>query len=111
MRVLVTGGAGFVGSHACKALFRAGHTPIVYDNLSTGHQEAVKWGPLEVGDIRDASRLDQVCQAHRPDIVMHFAALAYVGESVRHPSDYYDVNVAGSLALLQAMRRNDVSRI
>jgi len=111
MRVLVTGGAGFIGSHACKALAMAGHEPIVFDNLSTGHADAVKWGPLVVGDIRDAEALDSALSAHRPDLVMHFAALAYVGESVADPAHYYGVNVAGTLSLLEAMRRHGVDAI
>src|SRR5829696_1595125 len=111
MRVLVTGGAGYIGSHACKALATAGHEPIVYDNLSTGHSDAVRWGALEVGDIRDAARLDVVFRRYRPEMVMHFAALAYVGESVRAPAEYYDVNVGGTLTLLKAMRAAGVGRI
>ena len=106
MKVLVTGGAGFIGSHACKALARAGHEPVVYDNLSTGHEDAVRWGPLEVGDIADGERLDEVFRAHQPEAVMHFAALAYVDESVRDPAAYYQVNVAGAVSLLEAMRRH-----
>jgi UDP-arabinose 4-epimerase len=85
MRVLVTGGAGYIGSHACKALAAAGHAPIVYDNFRTGHPWAVKWGPSELGDIRDAARLAEVFRQHRPEAVMHFAALAYVGESMVQP--------------------------
>ena len=111
MRVLVTGGAGYVGSHACKALARAGHTPIVYDNLRTGHRWAVKWGPLEHGDITDAARLIDALRKHRPDAVMHFAALAYVGESVVEPNLYYRNNVAGTLTLLDAMRAADVGKL
>lgn len=111
MKVLVAGGAGFVGSHTCKALRTAGHQPIVYDNLSEGHAHAVRWGPLEVGDIRDAARLGEVFERHRPDLVMHFAARAYVGESVREPGRYYDVNVNGTLSLLQAMRRATIDKI
>ena len=111
MRVLVTGGAGYIGSHACKALARGGHEPIVFDNLSTGHAHAVRWGPLVVGDIRDAAALDGAFALHRPDMVMHFAALAYVGESVRHPAAYYETNVAGTLSLLQAMQRAGTNAI
>lgn len=111
MRILVTGGAGYIGSHACKALAHAGHQPIVRDNLSTGHREAVRWGPLVVGDIRDEVSLDEAFTEHRPELVMHFAALAYVGESVRSPADYYETNVTGSLRLLEAMRRHNVMRI
>jgi UDP-arabinose 4-epimerase len=111
MRVLVTGGAGYIGSHVCKALAAAGHQLLVYDNLSTGHAEAVRWGPLERGDVRDGARLAETMSAWRPDLVMHFAALAYVGESVQSPSLYYDVNVGGSLSLLKAMLDTQVRRI
>src|SRR5262249_54832649 len=79
--VLVTGGAGYVGSHACKALYKTGYLPVVYDNLCAGHEWAVKWGPLEHGDIQDRARLDEVIAKYRPHAVMHFAAFAYVGES------------------------------
>src|SRR5277367_5563165 len=102
--VLVTGGAGYIGSHACKALARAGYLPIVYDNLSYGHEWAVKWGPFQRGDILDRTLLDEVLAKYRPDAVMHFAAFAYVGESVTNPGKYYRNNVAGSLSLLEAMR-------
>ena len=111
MKVLVTGGAGYIGSHAAKALAKAGHEVVVYDNLSTGHREAVRWGPLIVGDIRDRPRIEAVLREQRPDMVMHFAALAYVGDSVRDPARYFDVNVGGSLALLEAMRACEVGRI
>jgi UDP-glucose-4-epimerase GalE len=103
--ILVTGGAGYVGSHACKALAAAGHTPVAYDNLSRGHREFARWGPLEVGEIRDGAKLDEVFARHRIDAVMHFAALAYVGESVEQPALYYRNNVGGTLELLEAMRR------
>ena len=102
MRVLVTGGAGYIGSHSCKAIARAGHDVIAYDNLSTGHAAAVRWGPLERGDIRDRGRLEAALSRHQPDLVMHFAALAYVGESMVDPAAYYDVNVGGTLTLLDA---------
>jgi UDP-glucose-4-epimerase GalE len=102
--VLVTGGAGYVGSHSCKALAAAGLVPVTYDNLSRGHREAVKWGPFEPGDIRDRGRLDAVLQRHRPAAILHCAAVAYVGESVENPAHYYDNNVAGSLVLLEAAR-------
>jgi UDP-arabinose 4-epimerase len=104
MKVLVTGGAGYIGSHACKALARSGHKPITYDNLIYGHEWAVKWGPLERGNILDRERLCAVLRAHRPDAVMHFAAFAYVGESVEDPAKYYRNNVSGALSLLDAMR-------
>lgn len=109
MNVLVTGGAGFIGSHACKALAHAGFAPVAYDNLSRGHAHAVKWGPLEEGDIRDRERLVEVLRRQQIRAVMHFAALAYVGESFTAPDAYYDVNVAGTRSLLQAMHKADVS--
>ena len=111
MRVLVTGGAGYVGSHACKALAAAGHLPITYDNLRTGHAWAVRWGPFEPGDINDAAQLADAFRRHRPDAVMHFAALAYVGESTVSPDLYYRTNVAGTIGLLDAMRAHDVRRM
>jgi UDP-glucose-4-epimerase GalE len=109
--ILVTGGAGYVGSHACKALAAAGHTPVAYDNLSRGHREFARWGPLVVGDLRDGARLDETFAQHRIDAVMHFAALAYVGESVGEPALYYRNNVGGTLELLEAMRRAHVDRL
>jgi UDP-arabinose 4-epimerase len=111
MRVLVTGGAGYVGSHTAKALARAGITPVVYDNLSLGHIWAVRWGPLFVGDLNDAAALRQVFQEYRPDAVVHFAAKAYVGESMTDPSGYLRNNVGGTLQLLDAMREFDVRTI
>ncbi|CAO3459931.1 UDP-glucose 4-epimerase GalE [Azospirillum largimobile] len=110
-RVLVTGGAGYIGSHACKQLARRGHEPVVFDNLSRGRRELVRWGPLEIGDVSDATALDRVFQRYRPDCVMHFAALAYVGESMSNPGPYYHVNVTGSLTLLDAMRRHGVNML
>ena len=102
--ILVTGGAGYVGSHACKALAGAGYRPVVYDNLSRGHREAVRWGPLVEGDLHDRDRLGAALRSHRVSAVMHFAAFAYVGESVTDPELYYRNNVGGTLALLEAMR-------
>jgi UDP-arabinose 4-epimerase len=109
--VLVTGGAGYIGSHACKALAAAGHTPVVYDNLVHGHRWAVQWGPLEEGDIADRDRLDAVIKRWKPEAVMHFAAYAYVGESVTDPGKYYRNNVAGTLTLLEAMRDHAIKRL
>jgi UDP-arabinose 4-epimerase len=106
--VLVTGGAGYIGSHACKALAKAGYTPIAYDNLIYGHEWAVKWGPFEQGDILDRKRLDEAIRQYQPAAIMHFAAYAYVGESVEDPGKYYRNNVVGSLTLLEAMRDNDI---
>ena len=109
--VLVTGGAGYIGSHACKALAAAGYSPITYDNLVYGHDWAVKWGPLETGDVLDASRLRQVIRKYRAEAVLHFAAFAYVGESVQDPAKYYRNNVLGTLTLLDAMRAEGVGEI
>lgn len=109
--ILVTGGAGYVGSHACKALRRAGFAPVTYDNLARGNAEAVKWGPLDVGDLADGARLRDVLARHRPAAVMHFAALAYVGESTAYPSVYYRNNVGGTAALLDAMRETGVGKM
>jgi UDP-arabinose 4-epimerase len=109
--VLVTGGAGYVGSHVCKALQRAGYRPIVYDNLCAGHEWAAKWGPLELGDIQDRARLDEIINKYHPKAVMHFAAFAYIGESVTDPGKYYRNNVTGSLTLLETMRDHKIERI
>jgi len=108
--VLVTGGAGYIGSHTCKALARAGFLPVVYDNLECGHDWAVKWGPLERGDIADRARLEDVLARHRPIAIMHFAACAYVEESVANPGKYYRNNVVGSLNLLEAARNYGIQR-
>src|SRR4029078_8594535 len=102
--ILVTGGAGYVGSHTCKAIAVSGLTPVVYDNLTTGHQWAVRWGPLEKGDMLDAARLDQVFRLHQPSAVLHFAAHSYVGESVEQPSRYYKNNVSRNPPFLPVMR-------
>lgn len=107
-RVLVTGGAGYIGSQTCKALSKAGITPITFDNLSTGHKYAVKWGPLVVGDLRDKKQLDLAFKEYEPEGVLHFAANALVLESMENPGKYYDNNVCGSIALLEAMRVHKV---
>jgi UDP-arabinose 4-epimerase len=109
--ILVAGGAGYIGSHICKALARAGHTPITYDNLCFGHEGAVRWGPLERGDILDRCRLNEVFEQYKPTAVVHLAAFAYVGESVVDPGRYYRNNVVGSLTLLEAMRDHGVNVI
>ena len=100
--VLVTGGAGYIGSHACKALSQAGYTPVTYDNLVTGWQDAVKFGPFEQGDLVDRARLDEVFTKHQPVAVMHFAALSQVGEAMAEPGKYWSNNVTGSLTLIEA---------
>lgn len=106
--VLVTGGAGYIGSHACKALAKSGYTPVTYDNLVYGHEWAVRWGPLERGDILDRSRLSEVIAAYKPGAIMHFGAFAYVGESVSDPGKYYRNNVMGSLNLLEVARDHGI---
>jgi len=100
--VLVTGGAGYVGSHACKALARGGYTPVTFDNLERGHEWAVKWGPLERGDIRNDHDLQRAFETWHPEAVVHFAAYAYVGESNAAPLKYYETNVGGTAKLLNA---------
>jgi UDP-glucose-4-epimerase GalE len=109
--ILVTGGAGYIGAHACQALAEAGYTPVTYDNLVYGHPEAVKWGPLEEGDISDQHRLEAVLRKYNPTAVMHFAAFAYVGESVDDPAKYYRNNTAGTLSLLESMRNCNIDKI
>jgi UDP-glucose-4-epimerase GalE len=109
--VLITGGAGYVGSHTCKAIAARGYLPVCLDNLMYGHARAVHWGPLVKGDIADSLVLDQIFSDYRPKAVIHFAAYAYVGESVEHPAKYYQNNVAGSISLLEAMRRHDCKNI
>lgn len=110
-KVLVTGGAGYIGSHACKALAKAGFEPITFDNLSTGWADAVKFGPLERGDLLDRDTLDAVFRRHSPVAVMHFAALSQVGESMQKPGLYWRVNAGGSLNLIEAALAAGCSRI
>lgn len=109
-RVLVTGGAGYIGSHVCKALAASGYVPVTFDNLVYGHESAVRWGPLVRGDILERAALDAVIRDWQPTAVMHFAAFAYVGESVANPGKYYRNNVAGSLNLLEALRDHGIDR-
>jgi UDP-glucose 4-epimerase len=109
--VLVTGGAGYIGSHACKALKAAGFTPVTYDNLSTGWREAVKFGPCEEGDLLDRVRLNAVFEMYRPIAVMHFAALSQVGESMAVPGKYWRNNLSGSLNLVETMLQAGCKRI
>ncbi|MGH6980846.1 MAG: UDP-glucose 4-epimerase GalE, partial [Stellaceae bacterium] len=103
--VFVTGGAGYIGSHTCKALARAGYTPVAYDNLSRGHRDLVRWGPLIEGDLADRLLLDEMLAHFQPVAAMHFAGYAYVDESVRDPPLYFRNNVANSLALFEALLR------
>lgn len=105
MNILVTGGAGYIGSHTSKLLKKAGHSPVVFDNLSNGWAEWVKFGPLAFGDIRNEEALFRTLTGFKIDAVIHFAAKAYVEESTRLPEEYFDNNVAGTVALLKAMKR------
>lgn len=109
--MLVTGGAGYVGSHTCKVLAEADLVPVVFDNLVRGHLSAVRWGPFEQGDIADRPKLDAVIAKYQPVAAIHFAAYAFVGESVSNPGKYYRNNVAGSLGLLEAMRDSGMDKI
>ena len=110
-KVLVTGGAGYIGSHACKALARAGYVPVTFDSLVTGWREAVRFGPFEEGDLRDRDRVEAVLRRHAPVAVMHFAALSNVGEASRDPGLYWDNNVIGTLRLVQAMAATGVGHL
>jgi len=109
--ILVTGGAGFIGSHICKALSRAGMIPVAYDNLSTGHADSVRWGPLIWGELSDAAVLRRTIAEFSPECVIHCGANAYVGESVDMPRKYYRNNVVGSLTLLEACLDQNIDRI
>ncbi len=109
--ILVTGGAGFIGSHTCKLLKEEGYNPVVYDNLSTGHRELVQFGPFVHGDINDGGAVRHALDVHRPEAVIHFAASAYVGESVTAPDRYYRNNVVGLLSVLDSMRQCGVAKL
>ena len=110
-RFLVTGGAGYIGSHTAKMLAKTGHEVLVYDNLSRGHRDLAKWGHLVEADLRDTVVLREAMRWFRPQAVIHFAAFAYVGESVTNPHMYYDNNVGGTLSLLKAMTEAKVSNL
>ena len=109
--IMVTGGAGYIGSHVCKELKQRGYFPVVFDNLSTGHTWAVKWGALEVGDIADESLLNQALLSHKPTAVIHLAASAYVGESVINPMKYYQNNVCGTTTLLKTLVEHGIKQL
>ena len=111
INVLVTGGAGYIGAQTCKALAAAGYLPVVYDNLVTGHRAAVRWGPFVHGDIGDRASLDAAIRRFRPQAAIHFAAHAYIAESIVNPAKYYRTNAAGMLTLLEALRDGDVGRL
>ena len=109
-KVLVTGGAGYIGAHACKALAQAGYTPVAFDNLSTGHRAAVKFGPLVEGDLLNRAAIDAVLAEHAPIAVMHFAALSQVGESMQDPGRYWRENVVGGLNLIEATQAAGIDK-
>ncbi|MDH3346985.1 MAG: NAD-dependent epimerase/dehydratase family protein, partial [Desulfobulbaceae bacterium] len=105
--VFVTGGAGYIGSHACKELHRCGYSPVAVDNLIYGYEWAVKWGPLEQCDVGDSVKMDGLFKKYSPIAVIHFAASSHVSESVLDPAKYYRNNVASTISLLETMRRNN----
>lgn len=109
--ILVTGGAGYIGSHTCKVLAQAGYTPVTLDNLVYGHPWAVRFGPFVQADLLDRAALDRAFDEYRPSAVLHFAAFTYVGESVTDPGKYYRNNAAGTLTLLEAMRDHGCKRM
>jgi UDP-glucose-4-epimerase GalE len=111
IRILVTGGAGYIGSHTCKMLRQEGFEPIVFDNFSTGHRELVKWGPLVEGDILDKIAVEQALKTWKPEAAIHFAGSAYVGESVFEPAKYYRNNVAGTLCLAQSLVEAKIDKL
>ena len=111
MAILVCGGAGYIGSHINKQLNKEGYETIVFDNLIYGHKEAVKWGKLVVGDMKNVDEIEAVFKNNQIDAVFHFAAYAYVGESVEHPEKYYYNNVANTLNLLHVMMKYGCNRI
>lgn len=110
MRVLVTGGAGYIGSHTCKKLFSLGHQPITIDNLVNGHKHFVKWGPFYEGDIKNTEQVVEIIAKEKIEAVMHFAAHAYVGESNENPVKYYENNTAGTISLLNSMNQSKVQK-
>lgn len=109
--VLVCGGAGYVGSHTCKALAGAGFVPVAYDNLSAGHRELVRWGPLVEGDLADGAKVREALRAHHCTAVIHFAGAVNVGESMTDPRKFVQNNVVATACLLDAMLAEDVKRI
>ena len=109
--ILVTGGAGYIGSHTCLALAERGYTPVVYDNLANGHREFVQWGPFEQGDVRDRERLEQVISSCKPAVIIHFAGLIEVAESVTNPIAFFDNNVTGSVNLFAAALKVGIDKI
>lgn len=109
--ILITGGAGYIGSQVCKEFKKKGYNPIAYDNLSTGNRKSIKWGPFVKGDIRDKKKLSYVFKKFKPYLVVHLAALSSVGESKLFPKKYIDINFNGSLNLIKTMMKNNVFKL
>jgi UDP-glucose 4-epimerase len=109
--ILVTGGAGYIGSHTCLSLAEKGYKPVVYDNLVNGHREFVQWGPFEQGDVRDRERLNGVISSYKPAAIIHFAGLIEVAESVINPTAFFDNNVTGSLNLFDAALKAGIDKV
>lgn len=107
--ILVTGGAGYIGSHTCKALAAAGFSPVVLDNFSTGHRHNIKWGPIEEGDVSNKGFVAKAIQKYKPVAVMHFAGSAYVGESMVDPGKYYRNNTMATLSLLDVLKEENIT--
>ncbi|MDE0880947.1 MAG: UDP-glucose 4-epimerase GalE, partial [Sphingomonas bacterium] len=110
-KVLVVGGAGYIGAHTCLLLAQRGYVPVIYDNLTNGHAEFARWGPLELGDIRDRARLRSVFNRYEPEAIVHFAALIEVGQSVHAPLAFYDNNLAGTVSLLLAAEEAGLDKV
>ncbi len=110
MRILVAGGAGYIGSHVCKLLYKKGYEVVVYDNLSRGYKDFVKWGEFVEGDISDERKLKEVFNAYKIEVVMHFCAFIEVAESVIEPEKYYINNLANTIYLLKAMRECNIDK-
>jgi UDP-glucose 4-epimerase len=110
-KILVTGGAGYIGSHTCLALAEKGYTPVVYDNLVNGHREFVQWGPFEQGDVRDRERLERAINSHKPAAIIHFAGLIEVAESIANPIAFFENNVAGSVNLFAAALNVGIDKV
>ena len=110
-KILITGGAGYIGSHACKLVVKSGYEPICFDNLSTGYRDFVRWGPLIEGDLRDTSSLKETFQKFKPAAVIHFAGSSLVGESVQDPLKYFDNNVNSTISLLNVMKDSGIRNI
>jgi len=111
MKIFVTGAAGYIGSHVCKAIAEAGHTPIAYDNLTTGNRWAIKWGPFIQGDILEQKALDQALRQYKPEAVIHLASLINARDSMAEAASYYENNLVGTFCLLKSMKSAGISHL